>query len=282
MSRPSRALDREEVVTQLQRYGRDLPRAFREHVIASNSSDVVAALISILEDESLAVGGSPGDGWAPVHAATLLGEMEATEAVEPMLRVLALTDWADVLRDRLLHALPQLGTAVLEPALRAYASSNVGSFRSAVASVLADLDVKDERIFQILIEELEGGNGIAPGYLAVYGDARAIEHLSRALDEYELDPEERLLANHAAVELKAAIEDLGGELTPSQATKYARAVAPADAFRTTMDSMLATSPARVPVRATAKPGRNDACWCGSHRKYKKCHLAEDEGYSPPS
>ncbi len=27
---------------------------------------------------------------------------------------------------------------------------------------------------------------------------------------------------------------------------------------------------------TEKPGRNDECWCGSGRKYKKCHLPEDE------
>ena len=26
----------------------------------------------------------------------------------------------------------------------------------------------------------------------------------------------------------------------------------------------------------ATPGRNDECWCGSGRKYKKCHLANDE------
>jgi hypothetical protein len=25
-----------------------------------------------------------------------------------------------------------------------------------------------------------------------------------------------------------------------------------------------------------KPGRNDTCWCGSGKKYKKCHLPEDE------
>jgi len=25
-----------------------------------------------------------------------------------------------------------------------------------------------------------------------------------------------------------------------------------------------------------KPGRNEPCWCGSGRKYKKCHLAEDD------
>jgi uncharacterized protein YchJ len=25
-----------------------------------------------------------------------------------------------------------------------------------------------------------------------------------------------------------------------------------------------------------KPGRNDPCWCGSGKKYKKCHLPIDE------
>jgi uncharacterized protein YecA (UPF0149 family) len=25
-----------------------------------------------------------------------------------------------------------------------------------------------------------------------------------------------------------------------------------------------------------RPGRNEPCWCGSAKKYKKCHLAEDE------
>jgi len=24
------------------------------------------------------------------------------------------------------------------------------------------------------------------------------------------------------------------------------------------------------------PGRNDPCWCGSGRKYKKCHLPHEE------
>jgi hypothetical protein len=31
-----------------------------------------------------------------------------------------------------------------------------------------------------------------------------------------------------------------------------------------------------PVQAAPKPGRNAPCWCGSGRKYKKCHLAADE------
>ncbi len=30
------------------------------------------------------------------------------------------------------------------------------------------------------------------------------------------------------------------------------------------------------VTAPKRPGRNDPCWCGSGKKYKKCHLREDE------
>ena len=38
-------------------------------------------------------------------------------------------------------------------------------------------------------------------------------------------------------------------------------------------------PARKPVtvrRERAKIGRNDPCWCGSGKKYKKCHMLEDQ------
>jgi preprotein translocase subunit SecA len=31
-----------------------------------------------------------------------------------------------------------------------------------------------------------------------------------------------------------------------------------------------------PVRRQEKPGRNEPCWCGSGKKYKNCHLEEDE------
>jgi hypothetical protein len=35
------------------------------------------------------------------------------------------------------------------------------------------------------------------------------------------------------------------------------------------------APSAGPIRATAKIGRNDPCWCGSGKKYKKCHLGKD-------
>lgn len=31
-----------------------------------------------------------------------------------------------------------------------------------------------------------------------------------------------------------------------------------------------------PVQPDASLGRNDACWCGSGKKYKRCHLDRDQ------
>jgi uncharacterized protein YecA (UPF0149 family) len=38
-------------------------------------------------------------------------------------------------------------------------------------------------------------------------------------------------------------------------------------------SALKGSGTKAPER---KPGRNEDCWCGSRKKYKKCHLPSDE------
>jgi hypothetical protein len=33
---------------------------------------------------------------------------------------------------------------------------------------------------------------------------------------------------------------------------------------------------RMPSNSVRKPGRNEPCWCGSGKKYKNCHLRQDE------
>ena len=36
-------------------------------------------------------------------------------------------------------------------------------------------------------------------------------------------------------------------------------------------------PRTEPIRnEVQRPGRNEPCWCGSGKKYKKCHYAADE------
>jgi hypothetical protein len=128
----------------------------------------VPALLRILDDEVL-------EGWAPVHAVRLLGEMRIVEAIGPMLRALAETDTLDVLHDAILTSMPEIGEPVVEPALRAYSEDDDLAFRESVSSILARTGVLDDRIFAVLLEML----AISPsraGDLAQYGDDRALPY----------------------------------------------------------------------------------------------------------
>ena len=231
---------------------------------------IVPSLIEILLDDALSMKDSPGEGLAPVNAAYTLGELGADAAVEPMLRRLSDTSWDEMLHDAIVRALPRFGAAVLEPALRLHAECDDDEVRSSVEAVLAETGVRDNRIFELLIARLTREPGCA-GYLASYGDPRALGPLSRAFDAFDVDDDDQPLANHELVELRAAIEDLGGTLTIEQDLKFAVAMEPARRWRRTM--------AQLPVARAQRPGRNEPCWCGSAKKYKRCHLDGDAAES---
>jgi hypothetical protein len=83
------------------------------------------------------------------------------------------------------------------------------------------------------------------------------------LENYRLDYEEHL-------------EEIGQSALPAQVPRtkyryedrYDEGEPPADV------------PATAPIRNTqAKLRRNDPCWCGSGKKFKKCHLGQDGGSS---
>jgi HEAT repeat protein len=252
--------DPESIVRRLLRSERELPETARAAILSMHEA-AVPVLLEIVKHHA--------DGWSPVHAVRLLGEMRVADAIAPLLRVLAETDGVDMLHDAAIAALPELGESVLEPALRAYAENLDTSFRASVASVLARIGVRDERIFCLLLEILERSPSYA-GDLAEYGDTRALPFLACAFDAYEV--RDSAFANQDLIELHAAIEELGGTLTPGQAAKYRRALEPAERWRR---QLIATLDARSSVPRRTRPGRNEPCWCGSTKKYKKCHLGAD-------
>lgn len=113
-------------------------------------------------------------------------------------------------------------------------------------------------------------------------------HLLEALDRCEI-AEGGSLVDHTVIELQVAIEDLGGTFTVEQQLKCRRAREPAEAFRRKLHAALSArrrdvapvDPTPVPLatkpaRRRVRPGRNEPCWCGSSKKYKKCHMAADE------
>lgn len=130
--------DLEALVEKLIESGERLSADIRSRLLAFGAA-TVPALIRVLEDEELALSTARGGGYAPVHAAELLGELRAPEAVEPMLRVLSRTDFMDVLHDRLLTAMPAIGAPVVEPALRAARYRTSARSASAMASSIRSM-----------------------------------------------------------------------------------------------------------------------------------------------
>ncbi len=150
--RPSR-LRPDEVRQVLVGAGKNLSAGQRRSIAASGAA-VVPALSEVLTDEALQMEDAPGLGYAPVHAAEILGEIASPDAVEPMLAVLADVEWLTLLHDALLRSVPPLGAAVVEPALRLYAAREDKETRESLVAVLSGLGVRDNRIFNLLIEAL--------------------------------------------------------------------------------------------------------------------------------
>ncbi|HEX5138352.1 MAG TPA: SEC-C domain-containing protein [Planctomycetota bacterium] len=245
------------LLKRLRRCGKRLPERLRIE-ITSYGERGVRPLCAVLG----------ADGWGPVHAVRLIGEMGAERAIGPLIQALRETESGDPLHEEIHHVLERLGERVVEPALLAHDAFRGEEVQDCLAEVLARTGVRDERILALLLGMLETSDPVlAACLLAEYGDARALAALSRALDETTIEDPAPRFQNQAAFEIASAIEDLGGALTPSQAAQVERAEAAHRRFF--------APPVSAPARRPERPGRNDPCWCGSGRKYKRCHLDAD-------
>ncbi|MBI3723140.1 hypothetical protein HY251_04175 [bacterium] len=196
-------------VIRLNFVGKILPRRLRDEILAFGR-EAVPCLVDQLRW---------GRAWGRIHAAWLLGALRPPSAVRPMLAVLAETSWGDFVHDAVLRSLPRIGEPVLEPALAALADTHDEDVLIAIGSVLASSGLRDERIFDVLVENLRLDPSVGAINFMEYGDERALEHLARAFDGHVIVDDGEYLANDALVTLHEAIEELGGSLTPAQKKK---------------------------------------------------------------
>jgi len=265
------AIDR--LIERLFSVGQRLSSSLRKQIVEQGPA-AESLLIAIIGDDALYAEDARGLGYAPIHALRLLGELRSTAAIPRILHVLMDSDSLDIARGAAYGALKDIGAPAMEPCLAAYASSTEVEDRIDLAGILSDLGVRDERIYAVLLEELARDAESGAGNLAAYGDPRALPHLSRALDDYQFVKADSPLANHTIVELCAAIEELGGDLTETQLAKRARFLSSTARWRERL-----LEPEEQYAESLPKLGRNDPCHCGSGKKYKKCHLADDENAS---
>lgn len=285
---PAATVSSQALVRELRAQQGALPEALRRQCVAAGAA-MVPALIALVE-AGLADDRAEPEG-ALFYAVDLLGTLGDARAVPILLRCLAHDDLFDELAPPAAAALRALGPAALEGCLAAYATTTDEAFRDRLAGVLSRCGVHDERIYACLVETLRRTPELGANYLAEYGEARALDVLAHTFDTLPLRDEEIPLANHVFIELRAAIEALGGQLTAAQAQKFEAADAARRRFVAQMawDVNPAAAPAwhtprRAPSSAGPRPptpsrtrklGRNAPCWCGSGKKYKACHLPLD-------
>jgi hypothetical protein len=279
----------QELVQHLRGYEGGLPEAVRQPLVTVGAT-IVPALITLVED---ALADDQRDlGWAPLHAIDLLGALGDTRAVPVLLRCLDLEDELDLRVEQAEAALRALGARALEDCVVAYATSPQDAFRDRLAGVMSQWGLHDERLYAALLDTLQRTPELGANYLVDYGDPRALEVLAQTFDALPIRAGDDLLANRVFIELRCAIEDLGGHLTAAQQHKFAQA----DAARrrlvaqlpwdldtpdestghTTTVTRAAPGPQRPHTTGKPKLGRNAPCWCGSGKKYKKCHLPLEE------
>ncbi|MBI2374844.1 MAG: SEC-C domain-containing protein [Deltaproteobacteria bacterium] len=164
------------------------------------------------------------------------------------------------------EALVALGPVALPSLVAARTEASSDDHKSRLEAVLARLGGKEPVILAFLLEGLARGDSAAPANLARFGDPRALEDLSAALDRAELVEREDspLLVGHHVVELVGAIRKLGGALSEAQQRRLGSTL---DQRRSIAEGLLLDA---AEVRRK-KTGRNEPCWCGSGKKYKKCH-----------
>jgi SEC-C motif len=275
--------DPQALIERLRHLHDAMPEALHAQCLAAGTA-IVPGLLAVLEDtrkdEPTAPSGPP---W---HAVALLGRLGDARAVPVLLRCLERCDTVDPLEEQITEALLQLGPPALEGCLEAYATTDDAT-RDSLACVLSRWGTHDERIYAVLLETLERSPVLGANCLVDYGDPRALGALSRCFDALPICDEGSPFSNHVFVELRGAIEDLGGTLTAAQVAKAARADAPRRRLVARLEGMLNQAAAPPPRVARASPpamdrgtgtrkqrkgGRNAPCWCGSGKKYTHCHL----------
>jgi hypothetical protein len=233
-------------------------------------------------------------GWRQAEtlrkACLLLGSLGATSAIPALIELFY--RYEDYLLEDVYRALAMLGAEAVEPALGVVRDEALGWYPRAMAANAAIEASGQEPALRAQVTAAL--RELLAGYVAraeTLNEEEISVATSLVTDLAQLaDPEARALID-AAFEAGIVNE---GMINPRNVADYyrrggKRPLPPdsrawlgryQDQYRAHLDrerrrQREAQQPARR--RQGLKLGRNDPCWCGSGKKYKYCHLRQDQG-----
>lgn len=273
--------------------GEALSPSARADIVALGSA-ATPGLIAILEDRNLWDDQAPGEGFAPIYAAEILGKTRDPTALDALYAAFRKVDTDAILDDSLTDAIRAFGQAAIPAGLRAlkswddpfladlafiFSELNTAPFNQIDASEAAALHDQElhRKALQVLLKFFIKHPVPGAELLANFGDPIANDALTVALDRYIASAKDDPKYRRPIFALAEAIKRLGGELRGVQKGAIMRLKANRSASEAALDR-LHGKPVSDESQTVIKErhlGRNDPCWCGSGRKYKRCHLAED-------
>lgn len=295
-----------ELVNQMADAG-ELPAPALMEEILAQGEDAVDPLLEVIRRDL--------HGWpeeAPIdYALGLLSDLRSPRAVPDVVNILRRYDGE--LLDEITYKLARFGAPIVDPLCEIIQDRSLTSGQRSIATEGAQFAAGDDlalraRVAEVLREELSvylGSENQPEDYALstwlVVGLANLADPLGRDLvrQAFERDLVETFVIDErCAEELYAK----GGDTRDHTEDRWIDTYEEFYNYHTqqnidraeellrlqedplgrlsvgTGDSASEPLPPPIePIRKAAhRPGRNDPCWCGSGKKYKKCHLASDE------
>lgn len=271
------AWDYPEPVSKLLTMGDPEVHKWPDYLALGLSPEHVPDLIRMVLDDALY---DDPASWAPIHAWRALGQLRAEEAIEPLTQLLQ--DIDDFDDDWALEEMPTVFALIGPAAIPTLADYILDTSHGTWARVTAARSLKEigtnhpdvrSACVSVLTTALERFEMLEPevnGFLILYlVDLEAVEAapiMERAFEAGCVDP--MVMGDWEDVQIELGL--LEERTTPRSS--------PPESFPGGLGGMenipaLKKSEAQRRLRGL---GRNDPCWCGSGKKYKHCHLREDQ------
>lgn len=241
------------------------------------TKDHVPSLIEMVSDSTLNDAHPDSiEVWGPLHAWRTLAQLGAEEAVQPLVRLFENTE-----DDWLLQELPvvfsMIGPASI-PALDAFLRDDAidpldrTAIPECLERIAKDHSTAAKTCVDVLLRQLEKHETNDPTLNAILVLALVNLETTKAIDAIRAT----FAKDRVDISVFGDLEDVEISLgirkkrsTPRPRYNIFPDLAPLDADE------FSDIPA-IPVRRSAKIGRNDPCPCGSGKKYKKCCLRKNQ------
>jgi HEAT repeat protein len=181
-----------ELLDTIFEQGQDFLSPAQRRRFAHQRTAIIPHLIRIVEDERYWYDEEPGEGWAPILAVRLLGELKANQAADTLVSVVAESAPDDIVYDAALFGLMGIGPSAI-PAVQAYLRYGRDvETKTALAEVLGRVGRRSPDTFDLLRQVWEDADwsqnrrtvALAFGDLR---DRRAIPLLQAVLEDRAAD-----------------------------------------------------------------------------------------------